>query len=217
MANSLPPLPAANGDFDAADLGARIRALRVARGISLRALAGALGISPSAMSQIERGLMRPSVSRLFQITAELGVPLADAFGGAAPGTAPAPSAGGSVPPGAGASRIDGVLVSRGTNVPELPLGDGVRYRRLSPAPIPGLEVFESTYPPGAGSTRDGEYLTHAGLETGSVITGTLTIEFPHERHTLGPGDSIAFPSTTPHRIANHGEVPAVAIWTNLHD
>ena len=45
----------------AESLGARLRELRTASGVSLRALAARLGISPSAVSQIERGVMRPSV------------------------------------------------------------------------------------------------------------------------------------------------------------
>ena len=52
--------PSAIGDLDAAALGARLRHLRAAAGLSLSALARALDISPSAVSQIERGVRRPS-------------------------------------------------------------------------------------------------------------------------------------------------------------
>ncbi|WP_345399660.1 helix-turn-helix transcriptional regulator [Nonomuraea salmonea] len=45
-------------------LGRRLRELRTESGKSLRTVAKELGISPSAVSQIERGTMRPSVSRL---------------------------------------------------------------------------------------------------------------------------------------------------------
>src|ERR1700722_15853110 len=60
-------------------LGARLRELRTGAGVSLRALATRLGISPSAVSQIERGVMRPSVSRLIAYVGAIGVPLSAVF------------------------------------------------------------------------------------------------------------------------------------------
>src|ERR1700742_3742738 len=70
------------GDLDALtpeSLGARLRELRTGAGVSLRALAGRLGISPSAVSQMERGVMRPSVSRLIAYVGAIGVPLSAVF------------------------------------------------------------------------------------------------------------------------------------------
>jgi quercetin dioxygenase-like cupin family protein/DNA-binding XRE family transcriptional regulator len=51
----------------ALDLGARLRAERLRQGMSLREMARRLGISPSALSQIETGKAQPSVSKLFDI------------------------------------------------------------------------------------------------------------------------------------------------------
>jgi transcriptional regulator with XRE-family HTH domain len=189
--------------LDDEQLGARIRALRKQRGLSLRGLAASVGISPSALSQIERGKMRPSVTRLFQIVSLLEVPLAVAFGEAAP---PAPIS---------AGMSDEVAVARAGDIPELTLAHGVLYRRLSPLPVSGLEIFESTYPPGASSSQDCEYLRHSGQEMGSVQSGTLAVDVGFERYELRSGDSIKFASTTPHRISNPGDIPAVAIWVNM--
>jgi transcriptional regulator with XRE-family HTH domain len=189
--------------LDDEELGARIRALREQRGLSLRGLAASVGISPSALSQIERGKMRPSVTRLFQIVSLLEVPLAVAFGEAA---SPVPISG---------DMSDEVAVARAGDIPELSLGHGVTYRRLTPVAVSGLEIFESTYPPGASSSQDAEYLRHGGQEMGSVQSGTLAVDVGFERYELGPGDSIKFASTTPHRISNPGDVPAVAIWVNM--
>jgi mannose-6-phosphate isomerase-like protein (cupin superfamily) len=52
-----------------------------------------------------------------------------------------------------------------------------------------------------------------GREYGLVLSGRLrvTIGFDEE-HELGPGDSIAFDSTCPHRLENAGDVPVEAIW-----
>ncbi len=58
------------------DLGARIRVVRQARGLSLRGLAAALSVSPATLSQIENGHTGLSVSRLSRIAEalELSVP-----------------------------------------------------------------------------------------------------------------------------------------------
>jgi len=195
--------------LDEPELGARIRALRLERGLSLRRVAGLLGISPSALSQIERGKMRPSVTRLYQIMSILDVPMATVFGEE---TEPPPEP--SAPP-ADDAKSDGITLVRGADAATLTLGHGVNYRRLTPAAVPGMNIFESTYPPGSSSSQDAEYVCHNGREIGNVITGTLVVDVGFESYELGPGDQIMFPSTTPHRISNPGDGPAVAIWINL--
>ena len=55
-----------------AQIGARLRRLRTASGRSLASVAQQLGISSSALSQIETGTMRPSVNRLVELVAVLG-------------------------------------------------------------------------------------------------------------------------------------------------
>src|SRR5581483_10456782 len=63
------------------DVGRRLRARREEHGLSLRELARRLGISPSAISQIETGKSRPSVSTLYAIVSELGMSLDELFAG----------------------------------------------------------------------------------------------------------------------------------------
>jgi transcriptional regulator with XRE-family HTH domain len=46
-------------------LGAKLREVRTAKGMSLRSLAQALGVSASLISQVEIGKTQPSVSTLF--------------------------------------------------------------------------------------------------------------------------------------------------------
>src|SRR5262249_15959735 len=47
------------------EIGDRLRTARTARHLSLRALAERLGVSPSLISQVERGLAKPSVNTLY--------------------------------------------------------------------------------------------------------------------------------------------------------
>src|SRR6184192_671118 len=69
------------------DVGRRIRAHREESKVSLRELARRLGISPSAISQIETGKSRPSVSTLYAIVSELGMSLDELFDGREPSPA----------------------------------------------------------------------------------------------------------------------------------
>src|SRR5262249_46836617 len=60
-------------------LGARIRLRRQEAGLTVRGLAAAVGVSPSLISQIERGRATPSVATLWSIATELRQPVADLF------------------------------------------------------------------------------------------------------------------------------------------
>src|ERR1051326_3088439 len=59
--------------------GGRLREERERQGLSLRKRAGRLDISPSALSQIETGRSRPSVSTLYAIVSELGISFDELF------------------------------------------------------------------------------------------------------------------------------------------
>src|ERR1700756_4595033 len=56
-------------------LGLKLRNEREARGISVRSFARTLEVSPSLVSQIERGLVMPSVGTLYGMCRELGLTL----------------------------------------------------------------------------------------------------------------------------------------------
>lgn len=188
-------------------LGLRLRELRLASGKSLRALARELGISASAVSQIELGAMRPSVSRLIAYVSALDVPLAAVFD-----------------TGATADAEERFAIRRAWEVDPIQLDGGVIFRRLSPAPTSDVEFFESVYPPGAISNAHGQFLKHDGYEVGTVTRGELTIEFgpvgggtAAETVTLAAGDSITYPCRRPHIIGNRSEsVTAVATWLIIH-
>src|SRR6266699_790214 len=70
------------------DLGPRLRAIRLARGVGLRELARRLDLSPSSISQIETGKMQPSVRTLYAFAEELGVTVDEVLFASGPGTTP---------------------------------------------------------------------------------------------------------------------------------
>jgi transcriptional regulator with XRE-family HTH domain len=186
----------------ALDLGGRLRAERLGQGIGLREMARRLGISASALSQIETGKAQPSVSKLFDIVNLLGVSVDSLL---------------SDPPHVAVSRgQDGFFsLQRAGEHETLELESGVVWSRLTAGSYPGVEYLRVTYQPGACSSREGAFMRHAGQEFGYLTAGRLRVDVGFDRYELGPGDSISFPATTPHRLRNDGAEPAHAIWCIL--
>ncbi len=85
-----PRSPAAAALVDG--IGRRVAAHRERRGLRVAEFAREVGVSPSLISQIERGQARPSVSTLFAMAQALDVPV-DAFFREQPGAPAAARAG----------------------------------------------------------------------------------------------------------------------------
>ena len=180
-------------------LGARIRDERVAAGLSVRGLAARTNVSPSLISQIERGRARPSVATLFAIAAELGLPVAQLFSETRPEVAEP-------------ARPAREIVQRHETRKKMTLAQGVRWERLTFAPDDEVDFVFLDYPPGASSSPDGELRSHGGREFGYVLSGELRVRIGGEEHLLRPNDSISFDSTMPHELIAGGEEPMRAVW-----
>jgi transcriptional regulator with XRE-family HTH domain len=178
-------------------LGPQLRAGRQRAGLSVRELARRIGVSPSLLSQVERGLAQPSVGTLWAVVTELGLSLDNLFAGE---------------PG---DETRAAFVQRADDRPTLELGGGVVWERLTAAADPDADFAYVTYPPGADSGGDDPPTTHQGREYGYVISGRLGIEVGEQTLELGPGDAVAFGSETPHRFRALGDEPVTAVWLNL--
>jgi transcriptional regulator with XRE-family HTH domain len=196
------PPSSAGAEPPPAALGAHLRAAREEAGISLRELARRLDLTPSLLSQVERGLAQPSVGTLWAVVAELGISLDALFAGD-DGTAPARRA----------------IVQRAGERTAIELEGGVRWERLTPSPDPDVVFAFVTYAPGedAGPAHPvaRPVARHRGTEYGYLISGRLAVEVGDEAFELGPGDSIVFDSETPHRFRAVGPEPTSAVWWNL--
>ena len=75
------------------ELGDHLRALRRSHELTLAALAGEVGVTPSALSQIERGKSEPSLGTLWRLGRALNASLFDFFARqeARPSTSRAPA------------------------------------------------------------------------------------------------------------------------------
>jgi mannose-6-phosphate isomerase-like protein (cupin superfamily)/DNA-binding XRE family transcriptional regulator len=224
--------PVSSSDADASperatlpNVGEQIRDRRQSLDMSVRELARRLTLSPSLISQIERGKATPSVATLYAITTELKMSLDELFSEQSPAAVGGPAA---RPTNAveGLKVLDAQLRANGTTgstvtrgpvvTPDerkvIQLDSGVRWERLTQAPDPNVDFLFVVYEPGGASCESAHLMRHSGREYGHVLSGTLQVTVGFEDHVLGPGDSISFDSTTPHRLATVGDEPVEAIW-----
>jgi len=189
------------GPLEASRVGSRLRAERERLGISLRELARRVGVSASLVSQIELDRVNPSVSTLYALVTELGMTMSDVFGDGRPGERAVPQL----------VRADG-LAQRPDTRSVINLASGVRWERLTPQSDPDVEFLYVTYPVGAESCPADALMTHGGREYGYVSSGTLGVRVGFDEYELDPGGSIAFDSSSPHRLWTIGDEPVHAVW-----
>jgi mannose-6-phosphate isomerase-like protein (cupin superfamily) len=75
-----------------------------------------------------------------------------------------------------------------------------------------VEFMEAIYPPGGTFGHEDALVRHSGQEFGYILTGALRIVVGFDEFLLEPGDSITFPSSTPHRLSNESTETTRAIW-----
>jgi transcriptional regulator with XRE-family HTH domain len=193
------------------ELGRSIRTVREQRGLSLRELARRVDVSPSFISQIELGKANPSVGTLYSIVSVLGTTLDDLIGEpdreAGPELLDAGLAGGTP---AGWPRVDVPLQpAEGRSRVEM---SGVVWERLTHDHDPYVDFLHVEYAPGSSSCAPDQLMRHGGREYGHLVHGRLDVQVGFETYPLGPGDSIHFDSSTPHRLSNPYDEPATAVW-----
>jgi transcriptional regulator with XRE-family HTH domain len=194
-------------------LGPRLRRARSERGLSVRELSRRIGCSASLVSQIERGACVPSVGVLYSLAAELGRSLDHLVFGSGPAEGGSgPADGGVRSAGGGSGAAPPCIVQRGDARRVIDLASGVRWERLTPGADARTDFLEVVYSPGGHSTDERRLLRHEGREYGVVISGTLQANVGFESYELGPGDSIAFDSATPHEYLNKTGDVVRAIW-----
>jgi transcriptional regulator with XRE-family HTH domain len=197
------------GSFE--DVAERLRTERQRRGISQRELARRVGLSASLISQIETGRSKPSVSTLYAMVTQLGISLDRLFqADRREDVAAAPVAERGAPSTTTITAASPVVRQHGRHGIELE--SGVRWERLTSGPEENVDFLHVVYDVGGASSTDSALMRHPGREYGFVISGRLGVQIGFQDHELGPGDSIAFDSTQPHRLRNLGDQPVQAIW-----
>ena len=159
-------------------VGARIRALRQAAGLTLAAVAEQAGLTKGFLSRLERDEVSPSVASLVSVCAALGVPVGQLF------DAPATS-----------------LVRAEEAAPINFGGSGVREVLLTAGTQRSLQVIRSVVEPGGGG-GDELYSLACEAEFVHVLRGRLRLTLPGEVVELRSGDAFTMPGVTPHTWLN---------------
>lgn len=162
-------------------VGARIKHARRRRGWTIKQLAERTRLTPSFLSQIERGVASPSIASLQRIAGSLAMPafylLLDTEHGSP------------------------VVRSSARRLIKHP-GVAVPYELLCPPASATLEVAIATLPPGVASSAG--FLSHEGEECVLVLAGFMQAMLAESSHFLSKGDSIFLNSLVPHRYLNCG-------------
>ncbi len=190
------PLPLPDSLYPAA-IGARLRALREAEGLSLRDLAARSGVSAPMLSQVERGETSPTLAVAARIAAGLQLRLSQLLRLDEDGAVTIVRAG---------ERRRGGNPRRGHRFEVL----------TSSQPGQRAELSRHTLAPGgATGAADGEGggpLHEPGSrETALVQRGAAVLVCDGQRHELGEGDCVTFDADLPHHFENPGTEDAVFI------
>jgi len=169
----------------AARLGANLKQLREARGLTQDRMAKLAGVPRATWSHLESGIGNPTLAVLYRVAQALSVPLEELV--ATP-------------------RAESRRFPSGT-LPTRTRGKGVTVRKLLPDPIPGMEIDRMELQPGGRMT--GIPHTPGTHEYLMCETGSIELVAAGDRWTLTAGDVVAFRGDQKHSYANPGRTVAV--------
>lgn len=194
-------------------VGERIRLARESLGMSVRELSRRVDVSPSHVSQVERGLASFSVRALYTVVNALGISMDSLFEsdpGAGGATFPEDDA--VVARSRDTSLEEAGIVLRRDDRPTISLSSGPRWERLTAKPESNAEFIDVIYDPAPGADPPADFVRHDGREYGVIIRGALNVQVGFGTAVLAEGDSISFDSSIPHRFWNSTADEVHAIW-----
>ena len=181
------------------DVGARLREVRDAAGLTQRQLAERAQVPHGQISMVEKNRSSPSVASLRRILGGIPMTMAEFF-----------------EPDAGAGDrifftpselID--LTSRLFRDKTGSTGGEVSFRQIGDARAHNLQILQEHYAP--GSDTGPTMLEHISHEGGIVIAGEIELTVEDQVTILKAGDAYLFDSRRPHRFRNISDRPAEVI------
>jgi transcriptional regulator with XRE-family HTH domain len=166
-------------------LGARLRGLRKERGLPQRELADLAGLSPNAISLIERDEISPSVATLQRLAVALAVKMSYFF------------------------ETETLAKVLHVTSQERPLirGAGLTIEGLG-ARLDGQQIEPFFVTLGPHADAGAGQVAHAGHEFVCCLAGEVRYEVDGAVFLLAPGDLLLFEASLPHRWGNAGAEPA---------
>ena len=169
-------------------LGDRLRRRRKNLRLTLSEVAASAGITEGFLSQIERNRNTASIATLQRICGALEMQVGDLF-----------------------QDQGSLTVHRQRNAQFREFGVRGRKVRITPTKNELLESFIGEFEP-HGSTGDEPYAHGDSEELLLVISGEVEVLVDGESNILGPLDSIAYRSSSPHLVRERQGEPATLLW-----
>ncbi|MGW6659567.1 helix-turn-helix domain-containing protein [Rhodococcus sp. NPDC055024] len=166
---SAPPVPR---------IGARLKAIRLARGTTLEQLAEITGLNKGSISRIENDAMSPSAATLWSLCSVLDITVGSLF-----------------------EVADSDFVRRGEYAISPTNVVGVVEHLLTPRRQAQLQLVHAVIAPG-GSAGEGLYTINCDVQVGYVLAGELEIRFASGVRALVAGDALTFTGREPHSYMN---------------
>ena len=171
-------------------LGVSIRHARKRRRLTIQQVAETSGLSISFISQLERGLVSPSVNSLQKISRALGMQIGGFF----------------------EDQDKTSRVIRASERPRLIYPNRAEEEYLlTPFRSRKLQVLYYRLKPGA-SSGDKPYSHESDEECGIVLRGSLEVSVAGETYILNAGDAVTFESSLPHAWRNVSSKVCIALW-----
>lgn len=163
------------------EIGSKLRALRARRGLGMRELAARSGVSPSAISLIERDRMSPSVDTLSAVLSALGSTMSAFFDDLV-------------------SDVPYSPFYKADELVEIGRSDRVSHRLVGiNHPNRRLLLLHERYAPRAATEAT---LSHAAEEAGIVTCGAVEVTVNGKSRVLHEGDAYYFDSRSSHSFRN---------------
>ena len=182
------------------DLGAKIKSIRLKRGLSQKHLAALTGVTPSTISQVEKNLIYPSLPALFRIAESLSVEAATFL------------------KDHGLKKKVYVYPAdqRSATTLERVPRDYAAAELLLPPDIEGpVEATIIRIRP--GKKLSSHFFVHKGKEMGYLIKGCLEMSVDNQAYEVKPGDTIYLQKDTPGKWRNTTDSTAELLWLKFKE
>ncbi|MFC8522319.1 helix-turn-helix domain-containing protein [Pseudarthrobacter sp. NPDC057230] len=170
-------------------IGPRLKAARLAQGLTLQQVADAATITKGYLSRLERDSVSPTVATLMLLCRTLDIEPATIL------------------------REEPVeVITRGEIMIGPTQGEGISHSVLTPTATKTVSVSHSELAPGA-SAGDELYPMFCETQTAYVLRGHVEIVFSNRSVILNAGQAMTFPGREPHSYRNPDEdQSAELIW-----
>lgn len=177
------------------DLGAKIKSIRLMRGLSQKELAALTGVTPSTISQVEKNLIYPSLPALFRIGESLSVEVSTLLKDTGRDKTSLVYASTSRSSISVAKSLKGQVSGELLLPPELEIPVDATLIRF----LPGKKIA-------------GHFFAHKGREMGYLIAGQLEMEIDSQVFQINAGDTIYLDKDMPSGWKNLSDQGAELLW-----